>query len=180
MAYLACTIVLLIYTCKTSKLSLMSRTYKCFHHGYKCLHMFSMVNQCHSGFTIVPPELKSLTKVDMADWRFLSVGYVEVSSNHAGEGRHRVLVSGASSPNTLVTTGKKYLPWLISFNQCIHSKQQRPLLASPHRKRRYPITFIAWRLTKGLKVSPDKNHQSYLQKQNLISIIKRVTHGYHG
>lgn len=67
MAYLACTIVLLIYTCKTSKLSLMSRTYKCFHKGYKCLHMFSMVNQCHSGFAFVPQELKSLTKVDMAD-----------------------------------------------------------------------------------------------------------------
>ena len=67
MAYLACTIVLLIYTCKTSKLSLMSRTYKCFHKGYKCLHMFSMVNQCHSGFAFVPPELKSLTQVDMAD-----------------------------------------------------------------------------------------------------------------
>lgn len=50
---------------------------------------------------------------------------------------------GGEQPHTLVTTGKKYLPWLISFNQCIHSKQQRPLLALPHRKRRYPITFIA-------------------------------------
>ena len=67
MAYLACKIVLLIYTCKTSKLSLMSRTYNCFSKGYKCLHMFSMVNQCHSGFAFVPQELKSLTKVDMDD-----------------------------------------------------------------------------------------------------------------
>lgn len=66
------------------------------------------------------------------------------------------------------------------LNQCIHSKQQRPLLASPHRKRRYPITFIAWRLTKGLEISPDKNHQSYLQHQNpnnhYSSVSTRVYH----
>lgn len=74
---------------------------------------------------------------------FCQLVMLSYPANDAGEGRHRVLVSGASSPNTLVTTGKKYLPWLIRFNQCIHSKQQRPLLASPHRKRRYPIPFIA-------------------------------------
>lgn len=82
---------------------------------------------------------------------FCQLVMLSYPANDAGEGRHRVLVSGASSPNTLVTTGKKYLPWLISFNQCIHSKQQRPLLASPHRKAAVPYTLHCLKVNERLE-----------------------------
>lgn len=97
MAYLACTIKYLYYTCKTSKLSLMSRTYKCFHHGYKCLHMFSMVNQCHSGFAFVPPELKSLTSETWPTDVFCQLVMLRYPATMLVRGE-AVFASGASSP----------------------------------------------------------------------------------
>lgn len=64
------------------------------------------------------------------------------------------------------------------WNQCIHSKQQRPLLASPHRKRRCPITFTAWRLTKGLEISPDKTISLISNIKTLIIIIHQCQQGF--